>query len=831
MKNIKLILKKYKRFELQNIDYLEYEPHLKTQVILGTNGSGKSSLIKELSPLPGLANDFNKGGMKKISFTHRGKSYELTSDFSPEATRYFFEVDGVNLNPGYTQTVYRELCLEHFNYTVDIHNLLTGRTKFRRMSVAERRSWFMKINQTDYKYATDYYAALKEKLREKQTELKLSNARLIQEAEKLLSPADEERVKNEIVEYKQHLRSLLESRKPHLSAYNDKLNQVNQKTVLLESTLSALERFLIAADTEGPLLTIEASEARSVLLQTTLQINQKEIVDRSEEIDKIQTAIRLLSDTSGTSVEEIDRTILETEEQIDSLQSRVKYPLAYEDVEAAIAAYQSVQEELSGLLQELTTLRRRDYRQEEIEQFHRTTARLDQELKEATRLSEDYFLQKRQLEELKKQKEMECPSCHHHWHYGYNEAVYQNVCKHHVALNETIVKIKNKQDEIAHELKQFAYLNELLSRYSRMTHYLAALEPLWSYVASKNYLRENPEALSNQLNGILFDLNTLRAIRQLRDQITEKMRIRKVLIDTQNLDKAKLERILEEENTALNAVQARQRNCHNELSDLKRQIALVTNIQRCQLDIRGAISTRDLAIRLLVEDNVTSVLDDIVHGLQLKISIAERSISQSEVLQANIQQLKLNIQQLEKEIELLILSEKALSPKEGLIAKGTMGFINHFIKQMNQFISNIWLYPLELVPMVPDEDDAVDLDYKFMVRVNNGATIIPDISLCSAGMQEVIDLAFVATSMSYLGLSDFPIFLDEFAIALDVAHRHSAYKAIDLLIASSNYTYIFIVSHYQDGYSALASAEILVLCDSNIEIPNDLAYNKHAILR
>ena len=94
-------------------------------------------------------------------------------------------------------------------------------------------------------------------------------------------------------------------------------------------------------------------------------------------------------------------------------------------------------------------------------------------------------------------------------------------------------------------------------------------------------------------------------------------------------------------------------------------------------------------------------------------------------------------------------------------------------------------------------------------------------------MQEVINLAFVAVSMKYLGLSNTPIFLDEFAASLDVAHRQSAYKAIDHLIESTDYSQVFLVSHYQDGYSSLNSSEVLVLCDSNIELPKGMAYNHH----
>lgn len=159
------------------------------------------------------------------------------------------------------------------------------------------------------------------------------------------------------------------------------------------------------------------------------------------------------------------------------------------------------------------------------------------------------------------------------------------------------------------------------------------------------------------------------------------------------------------------------------------------------------------------------------------------------------------------------------------------GFINQFVEQVNSFIANIWLYPLELVPVSANDDDTLDLDYKFMVKANDDEfNISPDIAKTSAGMQEVIDLAFVAVSMKYLGLHHWPIYLDEFARAFDPAHRQSAYQAIDHLIESTDYTQVYLVSHYQEGYSSLTASEVLVLCDSNVQLPDHLAYNTHVTM-
>ena len=84
--------------------------------------------------------------------------------------------------------------------------------------------------------------------------------------------------------------------------------------------------------------------------------------------------------------------------------------------------------------------------------------------------------------------------------------------------------------------------------------------------------------------------------------------------------------------------------------------------------------------------------------------------------------------------------------------------------------------------------------------------------------------------MKYLGLRQYPLFLDEFAARMDPAHRKAAYDAIDKLIESEEYSQIFLVSHYQEGYGALTDSEILVLCDSNVRMPQGLPFNKHVTM-
>ena len=57
----------YKRLMLANIQHFIYTPTSPYQLVLGTNGSGKSSILFELTPLPGHSSNYTKDGYKDIT--------------------------------------------------------------------------------------------------------------------------------------------------------------------------------------------------------------------------------------------------------------------------------------------------------------------------------------------------------------------------------------------------------------------------------------------------------------------------------------------------------------------------------------------------------------------------------------------------------------------------------------------------------------------------------------------------------------------------------------------------------------------------------------------
>ena len=111
IKNIELL--NYDRFFLNNISKIDYSPLSKLQLVLGSNGSGKSSLLAQLNPLPINKNDFREKGYKTITIEKDNNTYVLHSTLQKNS----FKCNDVELNVGGTKKVQLALIREYFLLT------------------------------------------------------------------------------------------------------------------------------------------------------------------------------------------------------------------------------------------------------------------------------------------------------------------------------------------------------------------------------------------------------------------------------------------------------------------------------------------------------------------------------------------------------------------------------------------------------------------------------------------------------------------------------------------------------------------------------------------
>jgi hypothetical protein len=227
-------LKGYKRFEL-NSSHFKATYTAAVQFIVGTNGSGKSSLAYQLSPLPAEKDDFSKEGLKHIVITNNGKTYKLISDFSQEHVHSFI-VDGVNLNDGGTITVQKELVKKHFGYDQSIHDMIQGHKRFTQMGPSERKYWFTFLADADYDYAIGVFNKVKERLSDMQGALKLAKQRLVIESSKIITEEEFNLLRSQCEGLYSNVQFLIEHREKPMGttqSYYDRFGKLKNQVDLI----------------------------------------------------------------------------------------------------------------------------------------------------------------------------------------------------------------------------------------------------------------------------------------------------------------------------------------------------------------------------------------------------------------------------------------------------------------------------------------------------------------------------------------------------------------------------------------------------------------------
>src|ERR1035437_1914189 len=228
MRIVQLHLRGFRRLSLNHINEIIYTPTTIAQMILGTNASGKSSIMKELGPLPPNKDEYTHDGFKIFTaIASDGHTYILKTTFSPSTRHSMIRImdhTQVELNPSGTAAIQRTLIYQVFKITPAIHELLTGTINFHSMSTAERRTWFTLLTDKDYTYVTGVYRKLKDTHRDIQGGIKLMSSRLVAEEAKLLTPMQHMRLKESVLDLN-NLVDYLVSLKPATQSHVIDLNK------------------------------------------------------------------------------------------------------------------------------------------------------------------------------------------------------------------------------------------------------------------------------------------------------------------------------------------------------------------------------------------------------------------------------------------------------------------------------------------------------------------------------------------------------------------------------------------------------------------------------
>lgn len=824
-----LELKGYKRLLLNSIDYIKITPESKIQLILGTNGSGKSSLLSQMSPLPGNPADFNKEGFKIIEVLHNNSHYILKSIFSSSGNKFNFIKDDEELNPGGTTTAFKELVKKEFNIDQDINDLLIGSTKFHSMSVSERRNWFTKLSDSDYTYAIGFYNKLKEQLRDVQGAIKLTQSRLVQESDKLLSEEEEKKYLEDIDELHKFISYLINLKTSNfiskdgllnqISVIDNKLNSLSLSIKSNKKSFSNIENFKDIDDID--LFLIET--------QVSIRSSTEKIARLCETIDKEQLTIDAIQKANIDSFDNIDKNIDSYQQELLRLKGLVKLNLVFEDNKQSLNALLAVLPNLTDTFLQMEVNEDRSYSSSNYNLLLEKHKELVYQIDEKDKMLIELIARKRELEHYKQHNKLECPECKHSWYKDYDETSYNKALLGIENVSTFLEKLKKVLTELNTRLESTRIYLELSRVYLNISRSWEILNPLWGYLVNTEAIFKSPRIVPTILEDLKTDLDIYIQMDNIKSKLDECLTLKNMLSKNQDMDITKLTTgllILNKDLYQTNLLLQRSKNNLIKFNTYKQAI---TKINEFKLELESLLLTREDKTTSLLDAIKRDALNETIQAMQLELTKKEQVISKISIQKALVSNLNLQVTELTNKLEVLKIMVKELSPTEGLIAKGLTGFINHFVFQMNSFIRQVWLYPLEIIPIMPGDNDDVDLDYKFMVNVND-SNEIPDVGKGSSAIKEITDLAFRVVSMAYLNMLDNPIYIDELGASFDKAHRDTVNQLIRNITTFNNFSQVFLISHYEEVYGSFKNTDITVLCSNNVVLPKDSGFNKHVVI-
>lgn len=809
---LELTLVRFIPFLTNGVEEFIYTPTKPIQLILGSNGCGKSQLFRQLSYLPGESSDFLKGGKKII----RDGTYELISDFAKGGSgEHYFIKDGIELNPGHTLTVQKNLVETTFGITKEIHSLLIGAagSLFTQMSVARRKEWLMKLSPYDFDYVIDIHQKVNTELRDRSGAIKHVSGKLsgLTSGESNDEKQTLEFVRCEVA----RLEKLLKDYRGFKDTMLQKIPRISTKTTLSkESILEGIGKtsdqmlallkshrsLVLGIDFDNP---TEYVTSRHVLISSL----QNEIDVINSKLDKYQNFIELKKEQPDEStVNDLQNTLSVLLNQVDkemALLNPFKIEKDYNDIRSRIVS-------------SCTNVQYKDsYTEENQNALRGSIDSLERSI------SDDLFVQNKlsfRLNRLKKAKAVSCTKC------GYvdceehstEEALEKEIDALSVVISDkkkSIVDIKESLSEIDIWKAHLRLIRAVKSEYAYLDNFI------WKDFFGLGIYKDSLGVIRDYFDSIIPSIEKLKLYYQESVRMKKLTENAELLGDLKSLSLADAEQQIE-------LLSSKRISLLDQIAYATKQLGFTNKI--VSLMAANDSSLKDLisSLYMAMEDIVRTESDEAIERAEKAIAFQYKRLTELEGRKALIAELTESLSELKSELSGYQMLSEALNPNTGLIAKLLTSSLHGIISNVNNIIETIWAKSLRVLPCGIEDGK---LDYKFKLEVNNYPVLVPDFSMASDGQQDIVNFAFRLMAYKALKLKDYPLFLDEFGKTFDEQHRFNLTEYIKMLVTAGDNPYVFFISHYYGQHGGLTNNETLVLDEANVTVP--MEYNTNVIMR
>ena len=815
MRIIKLVLKYYKHLELSGISTFEMDCVNDLSLIIGSNGSGKSSLLAMLTPNVPQKIDFRKGGYKEIHITHNSKTYVLISIM--DSGKHKFMDGEENLNPGGTATVQRNLVETIFNYTPMLHELLTGSTSFTDMSPSARRQWIERLCDVDVTYASKIYESIKKHAQALHGAIKISKERLVRDSGRLEQKDEHSYIEEQIESLKTILSELMKEVNNNLPVTSTIKREIEEGYIKLTAIGNNAVQLKSKVKPAGDFNNIEEVEGHLTYLSNTALTTQATLTANLNELDELSKTIDQL--TGDNNVEALE--VLLENKITESVQlGEVLTKLTSNEISEVSSALgngfsMSLHELISNLPDNYTT----NITLEE----HSSNITKAKELDGRLLKGETYILNvTNRIEMITESKESTCPKCKYVYRPGISddELVKATKCLEDAAV--LVDQLSKDRAVVADSLMEYENWKTAVSMYRTHVQYYARLYQFIDRLSVE-------DALANPTDIGITAFRQGEVLKQEQYKLTLHSDITRITDDIERIKLVTAGYGIEVCTKKRDALQFTVERMYVDLKMLAEQTKQFDTfrtyvIKLSNLNIESTVTLESLFE--LHEIYATCVENDLINKTirdkQILLANLQQEIDSRETLRKILTDLKVNIATNEESLTSYKLIMTALSPNNGLIAEQLTGFIKRLTGQMNIIISRIWEYEMQVMSCKAENGS---LDYKFPLLVRNEESISPDIKKGSKGQRDCINFVFTLIVSAYLGLRDYPLYMDELGASFDEAHRESLMREIHVILTTSQCSQLFMVNHYASNQIVSSNTDIIVLDEANIAVPEE--FNKY----
>lgn len=801
-----------------DIKYLHLDFTLTHQIILGLNGSGKSTTIQELNPMPAVPADYIKGGYKRIVIEHNKQTYELTSLIAAQI-RHHFVLNGVELNDGGTAAVQKILVKEHFNLDQELIEILTDQTRFHLMSPLERRSWLTRLSGSNMDYALGFFKHLKNKLRDTDAVIKHLDTRLAQESVDMMDEQNLAFLEQECRAMENHVLMLLE----HKNSNRDDPELMCRNLETLSQQLQKGAHALLDTSFVTPHTKVKDPQSLQAYVLYETQRSEQLQQERSvllKQWQQITEAIKTIANCENKDREDIQVETGAINTRISAHRSRIKH---YPDVGnpvAAWAATDAVRHTLASAIDALPDNSDRHFNRERVTASEAQLSALNQQM---VKLGIEIDNLKLSIHRMTQIDDVSCPECHAQFKPGVDPKFVEELQARGREKSALMDQLKTEVE--THQ----QYLNEAQS-YRREYHHLVSvmkdtpnLTPLWQNLRLIDLTSYHPSVLHDGFNTWCRELQEHLLIHECLGELAHLNQLTEQLEAVQASKVNYSQSRLEEVSAQLSALDQNIRDNQQALDRGKTAQQCYTRYAQLYQSWEGLMTAFNARMQGVVDSYAQADLDELLRQLNRELATTQQRVQDARAAFNNLQHLEAQKSQLLEKRELLKAMVKEMNPTDGLIAEQSKLFIEQFVDQLNKVINAVWTYEMQILPC-PSESDK--LTYKFPIYFPATQVATQDIAKSSAAQKGIVDFAFKLVVMVYLGLQEYPLYLDELAPSLDEKHRSNIMAFVKNFIEAKQCSQMFMVSHYVSGFGVFQSAEVAVLDDTNIlTLPQ--VYNRH----